>query len=156
MLPKWVLRVGWALAVVVAWCFVADGAAKNFFIENTDDALREARSGQAEAAVAAAALLAMGVLVLRVGGRFRRAAAWLVGGGAAVVLMTSGSEVVLFSGLLSALPVGLGALLGILPSPGPVGDRNLLDLAGSVEVPSGRQGAPWRDVVRISRSGRRR
>lgn len=109
-------RVGWVLGVVVAWCFVADGAGKNFFIENTADALREAQTGQGEAAVAAAVLLALGVLVLRVGGRFRLAAAWLVGGSAGLVLLTSGSEVVLFTGLLSALPIGLGALLGLIPA----------------------------------------
>jgi hypothetical protein len=112
-------RVAWALGVVVVWCFVADGAAKNFFIENTEDALREARSGQGEAAAAAAVLLALGVLALRVTGRFRRAAAALVGGGAAIVLVTSGSEVVLLTGLLSGLPVGLGVLLGLFPAVSP-------------------------------------
>jgi hypothetical protein len=103
----------------VTWCFVAAGAGKNFFIENTDDALREAHSGQVEAAIASAVLLGLGLLALRVGGRFRRAAAWLVGGAAAAVLVTSGSEVVLFTGLLSALPVGLGALLGLFPPVSP-------------------------------------
>ena len=112
-------RIGWALAVVVAWCFVADGAGKSFYIEGTEDALREARSGQAEAAVAAAVLLALGVRALRACGRFRLASAWLVGGSAGLVLITSGSEVVLFTGLLSALPVGVGALLGLFPAPPP-------------------------------------
>ena len=119
MLPSWVPRLGWAAAVGVVWCFVAAGAGKNFVIENTEDAVREAHSGQLEAGVAALLLLGLGVLALRIGSRFRVAAAWLVGGAAAGVLVTSGSEVVLFTGLLSALPVGLGALLGLFPAEPP-------------------------------------
>ena len=118
-LPRWVPRVGCAAAVGVAWVFVADGAGKNFYIEGTEEALREARSGQAEAAIASAVLLALGVLALRVSGRFRLAAAWLVGGSAGLVLLTSGSDAVLFTGLLSAVPVGLGGLLGLFPAASP-------------------------------------
>jgi hypothetical protein len=105
--------------VVVTWAFVADGAADSFFIENTDEALRRAEAGQAEAGVAALVLLVLGACAMRLASRFRRAAAWLVTGAAAVVLLTSQSEAVLVTGLLSALPVGLGALLGVVPAASP-------------------------------------
>jgi hypothetical protein len=113
---RWVVALAWALAVVVAWGFVADGAADNLYIENTDDAVREARHGQAQAGLAAMALGALAACVPFLGSRFPRAGTWLVGGGAAVVLVTSGSELVLVTGLVSALPVGLGVLLALIPA----------------------------------------
>ena len=119
MRRRWALAVTWSLAVVVAWCFVAAGALDNFFIENTSEALREAADGQRQAAVAAVALGALAGGVPFLGTRFPRASAGLVGGAALVVLVTSGSEVVLATGLLSALPVGLGVLLALVPEASP-------------------------------------
>jgi hypothetical protein len=113
----WIVKAGWALLVVTTWGFVADGAAKNFVIENTDVAVRESRQGQSEAAVAALVLGVLALVVLRLGSRFPRTCLGLMGGSALVVLLTSGSELVLLTGLLSAVPVGVGVVLALVPAP---------------------------------------
>ena len=117
MPAPWIVKTGWALLVVITWGFIADGAGKNFVIENTGVAVRESHRGQAEAAVAALVLGLLALVALRLGSRFPRTSLGLIGGSALVVLLTSGSELVLVSGLLSAVPVGLGVVLALVPAP---------------------------------------
>ena len=118
----WGLRLGWGLLVLVGYALVASGAGDNFFIEGTEDALRTAHRGQERAGLAALLLLPIGLAAFALPTRFPRAAGLLVAVPAALVLLTSQSEAVLFTGLLAALPVGLGLLLGLVPqqrTPGP-------------------------------------
>lgn len=116
-MSRWAVALPWALAVVVAWGFVAGGAVDNFYIENTSEAVRQGADGQRQAALASVVLVVLAGLVPFLRSRFPAAGAGLVGGGAVLVLVTSQSEIVLATGLLSALPVGLGVLLALVPAP---------------------------------------
>jgi hypothetical protein len=102
--------------VGVVWLVLANGAGDNFVIENTSEATARAEAGQQHAAVAAVVLAALGGLVPLLGSRFPRAAVGLVVGSGLVVLLTSGSGIVLVTGLLSAVPVGAGVLLALVPA----------------------------------------
>ena len=111
----WGLRLVWALLVLVVYSVVASGAGDNLFIEGTEDALRTAHRGQVRAGLAALLLLPIGLAGFALPSRFPRAAGLLVAVPAALVLLTSQSEVVLFTGVLAAVPVGLGLVLGLVP-----------------------------------------
>lgn len=115
-MTRWWGKAGWVLAAGFAWSFVAGGAADNFFIENTQDAVAAAEAGQQRAAVAAVALVGIGALVPLLGSRFTRSALGLVVGAAALVLITSGSELVLVTGLLSVVPLATGVVLALVPA----------------------------------------
>jgi hypothetical protein len=115
-MTRWWGKAGWVLAVAFAWSFVAGGAADNFVIENTQDAVAAAEGGQQRAAVAAVVLAGIGALVPLLDSRFSRAALGLVVGSAVLVLLTSGSELVLVTGLLSALPLTVGVVLALVPA----------------------------------------
>ena len=108
----------WVAAVAASWSLVAVGAVDNFFIEGTSSALAQARVGQHRAAAGALLLLSLGIAVPLMRPRFWRTATALVVGSAVVVLLTSTSDAVLFTGLLSGVPVLLGVVLALVPERG--------------------------------------